>query len=564
MKREHIQCLLINYSEELHADLINYLQFQDVRVKISAVKANEKALSHTLNTHAYQVIFINDKEDKAIKSLVAHNLHRHHPDTIIIFLSNDRKSRALTVHKSGLERCIIAWDDIANNTPLLHVVLSYSHLKSQFRDCKRLLHTTEKRGHWLVSSSREAVAYLHNNNFIQGNAAFLSLVHVNHQKTLRNIPVDRFVHPSDRAAFQAFIRNHSRDASNSYVLHLNLQTIRGNSFRANIRAIPTVLSGIRCMQIWIKPTTLSIEEAKKANIAVTKTKPNHASNHTVNNSTDSNNVVSKTALVGADNTPAKEHDSINLHTNKKIVNKKQRSHDDLNNQTRKALQDILKTTSPKIATTRLAKTHKKLPSLELCNLALPAEPVHSINKLLKSSGGVPAIIFWERILLTLTQRRAKQVNSQHQHCMVSLSSETIFDKQFATWFTKHFNQHSSPQPELLIGISIEHLQNSKKDITPLIHTIKLTRTPIVLENFTPSLSNISLLEKIQPSYIWISRSWIELAVLDNNTLEQFDMMNQHIEKLGIQIIIPSIGQFDMMSHIQASYIYHEPERVQQT
>lgn len=184
------------------------------------------------------------------------------PDSLVIQVSTQRW-QPLKTRLIGVEACII----VAQNAKALYQQISYLHhyatLKTHFRQCKHLLSIAELRCQWLVDYSREPVAYVANGRHLHANIAYLSLFGFSDEAAALRTPVIDLVKADEQKIFAPANSNAELSARPSSKLLLTFQRPDKGTFRAELRFIPSVFRGRRCVQLHLHPVDYSESQVKK-------------------------------------------------------------------------------------------------------------------------------------------------------------------------------------------------------------------------------------------------------------------------------------------------------------
>lgn len=86
-------------------------------------------------------------------------LQKYSLDTVLVWLHDDQW-QGLTHWLLGVEFCILPTNDIDYFRNYVDFLIRYASIKSDFRQCKKLLHISEVRCHWLVDYSWVPIAYI--------------------------------------------------------------------------------------------------------------------------------------------------------------------------------------------------------------------------------------------------------------------------------------------------------------------------------------------------------------------------------------------------------------------
>lgn len=197
--------------------------------------------------------FMQQREERVLELI-----QQRSPDSICVKVA-PRHWTPLSVRVLAVELCEISVSDADLLHQQMDYLLNYSTLKTRFRQCKHLLSIAELRCQWLVDYARESVAFVAGGRHLHANVAYLSLFGFSSESEALAIPLLSLVASDERKVFSSLCANAERSACPSNRILLTLQRFDKKSFRAEIRFIPSVFRGQRCVQLHVhaivEPTT---------------------------------------------------------------------------------------------------------------------------------------------------------------------------------------------------------------------------------------------------------------------------------------------------------------------
>nr|CAA6828196.1 MAG: Unknown protein [uncultured Thiotrichaceae bacterium] len=187
------------------------------------------------------------------------------PDCIVAYSSVNQWS-GLSKDLNRVATCTLTTGKPAELWQQLDYLLAYAQMKSEFRDCKHLLNIIEQRNQWLVEYSREAVAYISGNQHLYVNAVYMNLFGFDTELGALNASVLKLVLPAHQQAFSSLSRESERKAAlpNKVLLHMCSSGKKARPFRAEVRFIPAVFRGQRCIQLHVHPLVDSSADGTKS------------------------------------------------------------------------------------------------------------------------------------------------------------------------------------------------------------------------------------------------------------------------------------------------------------
>ncbi|MEZ5450675.1 MAG: EAL domain-containing protein, partial [Thiolinea sp.] len=189
-------------------------------------------------------------------------LQRLNPDCILAEIS-PHGWKGLSRSRNGeTDLCILSSDKPVQLRQQIDYLCAYASLKAEFRQCKHLLGIAELRSQWLVDYAREAVAYVGNGRHLHANVAYLSLFGFQTEAEALGTEVLHLVQQDERTIFTPLTLEAEQGAVPSNRFLMTLQTAQGKAFRAEIRFIPSVYHGRRCLQLHVHPLLRAEELAE--------------------------------------------------------------------------------------------------------------------------------------------------------------------------------------------------------------------------------------------------------------------------------------------------------------
>lgn len=177
-------------------------------------------------------------------------LQQRSPDSICVKVSQ-RHWEPLSTRILAVEFCAISVSDADLLQQQIDYLLNYSLLKNRFRQCKHLLSIAELRCQWLVDYAREPVAFVARGRHLHTNVAYLSLFGFSSESEALATPLLRLISAEEREVFSSLCATAERSACPSNRLLLTMRRFDNKTFRAEIRFIPSVFRGVRCVQLHV-------------------------------------------------------------------------------------------------------------------------------------------------------------------------------------------------------------------------------------------------------------------------------------------------------------------------
>ncbi|MGB0846540.1 MAG: EAL domain-containing protein [Thiolinea sp.] len=251
MSEHEISCIIIRQDSARQRKLEAVLRDSDFNVK--SWHANNLAELKNLLTRSPMVLFFpssggNENEQKLLQLM-----QRLAPDCILAHVTARSWKGLVSTRNGGTDVCSIATYHPVLLQQQVDYLFAYSRLKAEFRQCKHLLSIAELRSQWLVDYAREAVAYIASGRHLHVNIAYLTLFGFSSEAEALAADVLNLVQPAEHKIFTPLSLAAEQGASPSNKLLMTLRTGQGKPFRAEIRFIPSVYHGRRCIQLHVHP-----------------------------------------------------------------------------------------------------------------------------------------------------------------------------------------------------------------------------------------------------------------------------------------------------------------------
>lgn len=263
MSKQKIHCIIVGHDAVVSAALESVLNHSDMLVELESVTSSSQIVP-VLQTKKPHLLFCpHIKSDNAQGLLRA--LQRHSPDTLLVWVSR-KESQGLTSWLLGVESCTLPINDREYFSQYIDFLLHYSAIKHDFRQCKRLLGVAELRCHWLVDYSWEPIAYIAKGMHLYANHAYVSVLGFESVDEARSMPIAQLVDKDERRTFESLYNAAELSNKPSNRLLTTLCTLDGSLLRAEVRFIPSVFKGRRCLQLHVHPLEKPLTLAKQKQI----------------------------------------------------------------------------------------------------------------------------------------------------------------------------------------------------------------------------------------------------------------------------------------------------------
>jgi EAL domain-containing protein (putative c-di-GMP-specific phosphodiesterase class I) len=250
MKKQKIHCVVVGHNAVVSAALDSALRHSDELLELESVTSAGQIIP-VLKAKKPHLLFCPYIKSENAQGLLR-ALQRYSPDTLLVWVSR-KELQGLTTWLLGVESCTLPVNDMEYFSQYLDFLLHYSAIKHEFRQCKRLLGVAELRCHWLVDYSWEPIAYIFRGMHLYANHAYVSVLGFESVDETRSMPVTQLVDKEERRTFESLYNAAELSNKPSNRLLTTLRTLDGSLLRAEVRFIPAVLKGQRCLQLHVHP-----------------------------------------------------------------------------------------------------------------------------------------------------------------------------------------------------------------------------------------------------------------------------------------------------------------------
>lgn len=265
MSQHALNCLIIQQNGDGQQKLETALQRSNFKLQYQHVN-NSAELESCLDSLP-ELLFCPDEISEAQKQKLQRLLYQLAPDCIAVYYSA-QQWRGLGTTDNGISSATLLTGPADHLQQQLHYLLTYARLRTEFRHCKHLLRIVEQRTQWLVDYAREAVAYVTRNQHLYANAAYLSLFGFDAEIDALSVTVSKLVSARHHKTFLSLSLETEQKVSLPNKLLLDMNTAQGKSFRAEVRFIPSVFRGQRCIQLHVHPLLdVAAEQQRKESAA---------------------------------------------------------------------------------------------------------------------------------------------------------------------------------------------------------------------------------------------------------------------------------------------------------
>lgn len=135
--------------------------------------------------------------------------------------------------------------------------------RRQLQKCKIALEEANLRAQNLVTSSHDAITYVHDGMHIFANHAYLEMFGYTDMEEIEGMPILNMVKAEEHARFKQFLRDYSAGKATASTLDVNGLRVDGSDFNITMEFTPASFEGEPCTQIIIRAQASSEELERK-------------------------------------------------------------------------------------------------------------------------------------------------------------------------------------------------------------------------------------------------------------------------------------------------------------
>ena len=538
MRKTDIQCLFIGKESGLYKDLVQVLNEFNINAHVKLVGEKKKSVLLALKRlRGAGLVFISDEVRFSLEE-VSDLVWQYAPDAFVVILSkksNSEKSDKI-IDNAQFSRLVLKKDSDETRT-ILQSLVEKVKLKSEFRYCKHLLGISEKRCQWLVDSSREPIAYITRDLHLYANNAYLGLLQIDSLQELRTIPVKDIVDTKDFVLFETFIKDQLKRYDINRSLVLSLRKNNGEVFRANLRIVPSVYHGKKCLQLWVN----LVDKFPKTSLSKI-----HAATNQKKLKSKPLPLQSDTDIDANDQREANPFDVLREKTNEATQEVKEQQ-----KQEKKKKVSPTTVISEAIKRKDVVLLAKKLTvinpvdSLEphyLLDLKVSDEQKSNINGLLFQSSSPDVTeeqrIFWDKVKVTLLIKILSKKTEIKFNLLLRLSKVAVSNAEFTVWLVSEITKLHDIAPRLIFLLPLVSEEKQARELVGFSRSLKSRQCRVAMDNFSWSKKSLGLMKQMMPKYVDLSLAWINKIENDNDREIELAGYIRQLESKGIRVIAP--------------------------
>ncbi|HIO93173.1 MAG TPA: EAL domain-containing protein [Leucothrix mucor] len=541
MKQQELHCLVIRGQVGRYPALVQTLGKFSENIKVDLIDNDVIKVKQALMDDKLGLVFLFQESGLSIEAL-AELMRKNGSEAILVSLDEKRPQSALSVKAGyrGVQVCNLHYNPAGSMSHLALKFLSqYAFLKSEFRNCKSLLHVSEQRCHWLVDSSSEAVAYVTDDLHLYANETYINLFSHGSLHSLKLSAVSDLILEDEKEVFFDFIRQHEDRNVKASALVVTVHPLKGEDFRASIRLIPTVFCGTRCYQLWVRRLGSGNRRSILQNIDEQSF------------DASANIIPQKTKSPWGDTPQAKKvADPIIIKESRRDTGKKRairsRSFMPANTPTKSKrpsgyntlLKRVLARHEVSLSISQLdnlhetdTRTRQYIVDLNVSEL----EYRNLVSKLPKKYHS----IFWDQIMLILLFQRLRQTSSKQMKLIIPLSEASAKDDILINWLKASiFHLGNNVEGCTFLLSFKEGLAKNEKNIDSLKQVLDTYQCSIGADNLEINHHTKTLLKFVKPTFVRFSKKWVMANIKNKQQAKKLSNAIKTLEKNNIRVIAP--------------------------
>ena len=544
MKQQELHCLVIRGQVGRYPALVQALGKFSENIKINLIDNDVVKVKQALLDKSLGLVFLFHESGLSVEAL-AELMRKNASEAILISLNDEKPQTALSSKAGyhGVQVCNLHYAPSGSTSNLaLKFLIQYAFLKSEFRSCKSLLRVSEQRCHWLVDSSSEAVAYIMDDLHLYANDTYLKLFSHSSLHGLKLTAVSDLILEDEREVFFDFVRQYENRNIKASALIVTVHPLKGDDFRASIRLIPTVFSGTRCYQLWVRKlgagnrlSTLQKVDSLGFDASIDVVPNKVKSSPWDDNSLPKNKKIANPVIVKE----SKGQSARNLAPRNRppiaasnaIKSKRPSSYNALLKQVL-IQKDVSLNLSQLDSLRNVNSTNRQyIVDLNVSEL----EHKNIVSKLPKKYHD----IFWDQVMLVLLFQRLRQMSSKQIELFIPLSESAVKDTILISWLKSSILRlgHSARGCTFLLSLK-EGLSEKERNIEHLQQVLESHHCAIGADNFAINHHTKTLLKFVKPSYVRFSKKWVMNNIKNKQQAMKLANAIKTLEKNNIRVIAP--------------------------
>ena len=558
MKKQELHCLVIRGHVGRYPALVQSLNKYSDSIKVELMDNDALAVSRALHDKKYGLIFLFQESGLAIEAL-ADIMRENGSESILVSLDDEKPQSVLStkIGYTGVQVCNLHYQPSGSLSQLaLKFLIQYAFLKTEFRNCKSLLRISEQRCHWLVDSSSEAVAYIGSDLHLYANQTYVNLLAYDSLHSLKITTVSDLILADEREVYFDFMRQYENRTAKASALIVTLQPQKGENFRASIRLIPTIFSGTRCYQLWIRklgsgrlPPMLNQErlgyDASSAIMA-------DEMQAEIESPWDDSPAFKAAKNVDESAIPKVEHPVISNKKRSKHATRFAEATRSISTRTEvrtdkvvvkkpalytKLLKQVLLSTDVSLKLSKL-DTLKNTNTSErqyIADLEVSEREHNNVSGLLDKKYHD---VFWDQAMILLLFKHLKQTGSKGIKLLIPLSESALSDEAFKHWIRASVTRFKNDVSNCIFLLPFFATAVNSSSLESISEQLGNHPCQVGIDNFVLNRQTKVILKATQPEFIRFSKKWINASIKNKKQALKLANAIKSLEKNNIKVIAP--------------------------
>ncbi len=561
MKKQELHCLVIRGHVGRYPALVQSLSKYSDSISVELIHNDALIVHRALHDKKYGLIFLFQESGLAIEAL-ADIMRKNGSESILVSLNDEKPQSVLStkIGYTGVQVCNLHYQPLGLLSQLaLKFLIQYAFLKTEFRNCKSLLRISEQRCHWLVDSSSEAVAYIGGDLHLYANQTYINLLAYDSLHSLKITPVSDLILADEREVYFDFMRQYENRTSKASALIVTLHPQKGKDFRASIRLIPTVFSGTRCYQLWIRklgsgrlPPILNQERLSYDASSSIMADEMQAE---IESPWDDSPAFKAAKEVAESNIPKLEHPVLIKKNKQKRSKHAARFAAATHSVSTRTELTIDKTVLKKPAIyTRLLKevllssdVSLKLSKLDtlkntatskrqyIVDLEVSEREHNNVSGLLDKKHHD---VFWDQAMILLLFKHLKQTGSKGFKLLIPLSESALSDEAFKYWIRTSVTRFKNDVSNCVFLLPFFATMVNNGSLESIREQFGNHPCQLGIDNFILNRQTKVILKVIQPEFIRFSKKWVNVSIKNKKQALTLARTIKSLEKNHIKVIAP--------------------------
>ncbi|HFC91264.1 MAG TPA: hypothetical protein ENJ51_00470 [Leucothrix mucor] len=561
MKKQELHCLVIRGHVGRYPALVQSLNKYSNSINVELINNDALIVHRALHDKKYGLIFLFQESGLAIEAL-ADIMRENGSESILVSLNDEKPQSVLStkIGYTGVQICNLHYQPSGSLSQLaLKFLIQYAFLKTEFRNCKSLLRISEQRCHWLVDSSSEAVAYIGSDLHLYANQTYINLLAYDSLHSLKITAVSDLILADEREVYFDFMRQYENRAPKASALIVTLHPQEGKDFRASIRLIPTVFSGTRCYQLWIRklgsgrlPPMLNQERlgydasssimADEMQAEIESPWDDSPAFKAAKEVAESDNPkVKHPVLIKGNKQKRSKHAARFAAATRSVSTRTEATLDRVMLKKpaiyTKLLKEVLLSSDVSLKLSKLDTLKNTTTSKRqyIVDLMVSEREHNNVSGLLDKKYHD---VFWDQAMILLLFKHLKQTGSKELKLLIPLSESALNDEAFKYWIRTSVTRFKNDVSNCVFLLPFFTTVVNNGSIEGIREQFGNHPCQMGIDNFVLNGQTKIILEATQPEFIRFSKKWVNASIKNKKQALTLARTIKSLEKNHIKVIAP--------------------------